>query len=131
MLDVQSTEGTVKLETPRHRKLGVGILGAGTVGGGLIRLIQDGLAHRPATVDIRKVGVRNLAKVRSLSLPDHLLTDDLKAIVDDPEIDIIVEVMGGLEPARTLIERALRAGKHVVTANKYVVSEWGEQLHQG
>jgi len=130
MLDVQSTEGTVKLETPCHKKLGVGILGAGTVGGGLIRLIRDGLAYRPAAVEIRKVGVRNLAKTRSLSLPNHLFTNDLKAIVDDPEIDIIVEAMGGLEPARTLMERALRAGKHVVTANKHVVSEWGEQLHQ-
>ena len=130
MLDVQSTEGTVRVEAPCHRKLGVGILGAGTVGGGLIRLIQDGLAHRPAPVEIRKVGVRNLAKARSLSFPDHLLTSDLQAIVDDSNIDIIVEAMGGLEPARTLIERALRAGKHVVTANKHVVSEWGEQLHQ-
>jgi homoserine dehydrogenase len=130
MLDVQSTEGTVKVETPRDRKLGVGILGAGTVGGGLIRLIQDGLAHRPTAVEIRKVGVRSLAKVRTFSLPEHLLTSDLKAIIDDPEIDIIVEAMGGLEPARTLIERALRAGKPVVTANKHVVSEWGEQLHQ-
>jgi homoserine dehydrogenase len=129
MLDVQSTEGTVKLETPRQRKLGVGILGAGTVGRGLIRLIQDGLAHRPANVEIRKVGVRNLGRTRSLSLSNHLLTSDLKAIVDDAEIDIIVEVMGGLEPARTLLERALHAGKHVVTANKHVVSEWGEQLH--
>ena len=130
MLDVQSTEGTVKLQAPRHKKFGVGILGAGTVGGGLIRLMQDGLAYRPATVEIRKVGVRNLAKTRSLTLPNHLLTSDLKAIVDDAEIDIIVEAMGGLEPARTLMERALRAGKHVVTANKHVVSEWGEQLHQ-
>jgi len=130
MLDVQSTEGNVKVEAPRHRKLGVGILGAGTVGGGLIRLIQNGLAHHPAAVEIRRVGVRNLSKTRSLSVSDHLLTSDLKAIVDDPNIDIIVEAMGGLEPARTLIERALHAGKHVVTANKHVVSEWGEHLHQ-
>jgi homoserine dehydrogenase len=70
------------------------------------------------------------AKTRSLNLPDHLLTSDLQAIIDAPEIDIIVEAMGGLEPARTLMERALRAGKHVVTANKHVVSEWGEHLHQ-
>jgi len=130
MLDVESTEGTVKLQTPRQRKLGVGILGAGTVGGGLIRLLQDSLAYPRATVEIRKIGVRNLAKTRSLTFPSYLLTSDLKAIVDDPEIDIIVEAMGGLEPARTLIERALRSGKHVVTANKHVVSEWGEQLHQ-
>jgi len=71
-----------------------------------------------------------LAKTRSSSFPHHLLTSDLDAIVDDREIDIIVEAMGGLEPARTLMERALRSGKHVVTANKHVVSEWGEQLHR-
>ncbi|MBM3804039.1 MAG: hypothetical protein FJW26_17205 [Acidimicrobiia bacterium] len=71
-----------------------------------------------------------MAKTRSSSFPHHLLTSDLDAIVDDREIDIIVEAMGGLEPARTLMERALRSGKHVVTANKHVVSEWGEQLHR-
>jgi homoserine dehydrogenase len=129
MLDVQPTGGVVKSETPQPAKLGVGILGAGTVGGGLIRLIQDGLAHRSAAVEIRRVGVRTLARIRSLSLPSHLLTDDLNSIIDDPDIGIIVEAMGGLEPARTLMERALNAGKHVVTANKHVVSEWGEQLH--
>src|SRR5262245_49122125 len=128
MLDVQPTEGVVKLETPRQTKVGVGILGAGTVGGGLIRLIQEGLDHRPANVEIRKIGVRNLNKPRNSPVPHQLLTNDLKGIVDDPAIEIIVEAMGGLEPARTLIERALRAGKHVVTANKAVVSEWGEQL---
>src|SRR5262245_66597816 len=90
MLDVQSTEDAVKLEAPRQRKLGVGILGAGTVGGGLIRLVQEGLTYRPANVEIRKVGVRNVDKTRSLTLSPSLLTSDLKAIIDDAEIEVIV-----------------------------------------
>lgn len=128
MQDVQSQEGRV--EVGGHKKLNIGILGAGTVGGGLIRLIQEGLAHSPVPFEIKRVGVRNPAKPRGFNLPENVLSSDLKRIVDDPEIDIVVEALGGLEPARTCIERALRAGKHVVTANKYVVSEWGEQLRQ-
>src|SRR5262245_60891740 len=110
MLDVQSTEDAVKLEAPRQRKLGVGILGAGTVGGGLIRLIQEGLAYRPANVEVRKVGVRNIDKTRSLTLPPSLLTSDLKAIVDNADIEVIVEAMGGLETARTLVAQAMGGG---------------------
>ncbi len=128
MLDVESPDGRV--DVGGRRKFRVGILGAGTVGGGLIRLIQEGLAHSRVPFEITRVGVRDPAKPRSFILPEHVLSSDLKRIVDDPEIDIVVEALGGLEPARGCLERALRAGKHVVTANKYVVSEWGEQLQQ-
>jgi homoserine dehydrogenase len=130
MLVVQSKEGGVRRVAPYRKKLSVGILGAGTVGGGLIRLIQENLSHDSLPLEIRRVGVRNPQKTRNFSLSEDLLSSDLKSIVEDPEIDVVVEVLGGLEPARSYIEGALRSGKHVVTANKYVVSEWGEQLHQ-
>ena len=117
-------------DRPAKRRYGVGLLGAGTVGGGIIRLIHEKLSHHQLPLDIRRVGVRNLSKIRSINLPSSLLSDDLEGIIEDQSIDILVEAMGGLEPARTFIERALRAGKHVVTANKYVVSEAGDYLER-
>jgi homoserine dehydrogenase len=130
MLEVQPKEGRSKGTAPSRQKLTVGILGAGTVGGGLIRLIQDNLSHFALPIEVKRVGVRSIDKARNFSLPENVLTNDLKSIVEDPSIDIIVEVMGGLEPARTYLEAALRLGKHVVTANKFVVSEWGDHLGQ-
>ncbi len=112
------------------KRYGVGLLGAGTVGGGLIRLIHEKLTHQQLPLDIRRVGVRNLSKSRNFTLPASFLSDDLASIVEDKSIDILVEAMGGLEPARTYIEKALLAGKHVVTANKYVVSEYGDALQR-
>ena len=115
---------------PSKKRYGVGLLGAGTVGGGLIRLLHEKLSHHQLPVEIKKVGVRNLSKTRSFNLPGALLSDNLEGIVEDKTIDILVEAMGGLEPARTYIEKALLAGKHVVTANKQVVSEYGDYLSQ-
>src|SRR5262245_42585628 len=117
-------------DSPLKKRYGVGLLGAGTVGGGLIRLIHEELSHYQLPLDIQRVGVRNLSKSRSFNLPASLLSDDLESIIEDTSVDILVEAMGGLEPARTYIERALQAGKHVVTANKYVVSECGAYLEQ-
>lgn len=112
------------------KNLTIGILGAGTAGGGLIRLIQDRLKQEHLPFEIKRVGVRDLAKPRSFAVEEGVLTSDLESIAEDPEIDILVEAIGGLEPARTYIEKGFRCGKHVVTSNKYVVSEWGEHLHQ-
>lgn len=80
------------------------------------------------TLEIEKVGVRSL-KPRSIDLPETLYTTDLDSIVSDPSIDIIVEVIGGLEPARSLILKAIENGKHVVSANKAVVSRYGEEIY--
>jgi homoserine dehydrogenase len=113
-----------------NKRYGVGLLGAGTVGGGVIRLINEELSHQRLPLDIRRVGVRNLSKNRNFNLPASCLSENLEGIVEDKSIDILVEAMGGLEPARTYIEKALKAGKHVVTANKYVVSECGDYLQE-
>src|SRR5262245_28190082 len=130
MLDLQSKEGRVKGPAQPKKKISVGILGAGTVGGGLIRLIQENFPQCALPIEIKRVGVRDPQKLRHFSLPNNVLSSDLKSIVQDPEIDVLVEAIGGLEPARSYLEAGLRAGKHVITANKYVVSEWGDQLHQ-
>ena len=98
----------------------LGILGLGTVGTGTVQLLQDKVGRHPLLqeIEIYRVGVRSLDKPRAVELSTEVLTTDLESIVNDPAVDIVVEVMGGLEPARSLILKALSNGKHVVTANK-------------
>jgi len=110
----------------------VGLLGCGNVGTALVRLADehaDVIAARAGTrVEITRVAVRDLGRVRDAKLPAAAFTTDASAIVADPDIDVIVEVMGGVEPARGLIEAALRAGKPVVTANKELIARDGPEL---
>jgi homoserine dehydrogenase len=108
----------------------VGLLGLGTVGTGVAQILQDPGARHPlfAAVKLHRVGVRSLAKERPVVLDPALLTADLAALVDDPAIDIVVEVMGGLEPARTLILGAIARGKPVVTANKALLARHGVEI---
>lgn len=109
----------------------VGLLGLGTVGTGTAEIILSPAGRHPLLkeIEIKKVGVRSLVKPRALELPDTMLTNDLEAIVKDPDIDIIVELIGGLEPARTLILQAIAQGKHVVTANKAVIARYGDEIY--
>jgi homoserine dehydrogenase len=115
-----------------HSPLRVAVLGAGTVGGAVL----EGLTHhteRLATADGRPitltaVAVRDLDKARGNGFPADLLTDAPAHLIADPETDVIVELMGGIEPARTLIAAALGAGKPVVTANKSVIAHHGPEL---
>lgn len=95
----------------------LGILGGGTVGTAVVRLIQDNLYDRFQVV---KVGVRDVARPRDIH--ESLLTADLPSIVDNPSVDAIVEVMGGMDPAWSLIQLASELGKPVVTANKELVA---------
>ncbi len=103
--------------------LRVGLLGAGTVGLGVYRT----LAAHPETFDIRRVAVRQLE--REDGIPPALLTHDPWAVVSS-DCDVIIELIGGLSPAKELIEAALKSGKHVITANKLVVSRHGKQLRR-
>ena len=111
--------------------LKVGLLGLGTVGSGVAKILLDTQGRHPLLnrVEIEKVGVRSL-KPRDVSLPDSIYTTDLESIVTNPNIDIIVEVIGGLEPARTLILQSIQNGKHIVTANKAVISRYGEEIYE-
>ncbi len=112
--------------------LRVGILGAGTVGREVARAFlerpDDLVADGGRPVELVGVAVRDLARARSGGLPDSLLTDAPAHLVADPNVDVVVELMGGEEPARTLILAALGAGKAVVTANKHVVAHHGPAL---
>jgi homoserine dehydrogenase len=108
----------------------LGILGLGTVGTGTVQLLQDKVGRHSLLeeIEIYRVGVRSLTKPRGVELSSEVITTDLEAIVNDPAVDIVVELMGGLEPARTLILTAIKNGKHVVTANKAVISRFGAEI---
>jgi homoserine dehydrogenase len=110
----------------------IGLLGLGTVGAGTaeILLSTDGRHPLLQELEIYRVGVRDISRTRSLQLPENVLTTDLEAIVTDPEVDIVVELIGGLEPARSLILQAIANGKHVVTANKAVISRYGQEIFE-
>ncbi|MDZ7966894.1 MAG: homoserine dehydrogenase [Nostoc sp. DedSLP03] len=108
----------------------LGILGLGTVGTGTVQLLQDSTGRHPLLqeIEIYRVGVRSLDKPRAVELSTEVVTTDLESIVNDPAVDIVVEVMGGLEPARSLILKALSNGKHVVTANKAAIARFGAEI---
>lgn len=108
----------------------VGLLGMGTVGTGTVKILLDPVRRHPLLkeIELKQVGVRSLDKPRKVVLPEGCLTTDLDAIVSNPDIDVVVELLGGLEPARTLILKAIAQGKHVITANKAVVSRYGDEI---
>lgn len=110
----------------------VGVLGCGTVGASLLALLHRQNATIAArtglSLEVAGVAVRDLARPRPVGLDDVVVTDDAAAVVADPTIDVIVEVMGGLSPARELVLAALGSGKPVVTANKALLAAHGAEL---
>jgi homoserine dehydrogenase len=110
--------------------LTVGLLGCGTVGSGVVRLLREHADQITGRIGVRlqlgPVAVRDAEKPRDVPLAN--ITTDPMAVVDDPDVDIVVEVMGGIEPARSLIASALAQGKSVVTANKELVATRGAEL---
>jgi homoserine dehydrogenase len=108
----------------------VGLLGLGTVGTGTAQILLDPAQRHPLVqeLELYRVGVNSLDKVRGVEVPRDRLTTDLEAIVTDPAVDIVVEVIGGLEPARSLILKAIQHGKHVVTANKAAIARFGDEI---
>ena len=110
--------------------IGIGLLGLGTVGAGVAEILQTPQGRHPLVGDLalRRVAVRDLSRARPVELPAGIVCTDPLAVVNDPAVDIVVEVMGGLEPARSLILAAIAAGKPVVTANKAVIARYGEEI---
>lgn len=108
------------------------MLGAGVVGGSLIRrLVEEHAAIETKTgldLVLRRVAVRDAAKARWAAIDSELITTNPSQVIDDPSVDLVVEVMGGLDPAGEMVLRALRAGKPVVTANKALLAERGPEL---
>ena len=114
------------------KKIGIGLIGMGVVGSGVATVLSnksEALDAGPGTcLEIRKALVRDLSKPRVGPISQHLFTTDANDLLQDPAIDIIVEVMGGEEPAREYIYEALSRGKHEVTANKEVMGKHGPDL---
>ncbi|MGH9149566.1 MAG: homoserine dehydrogenase, partial [Acidimicrobiales bacterium] len=114
------------------RPVTVGILGCGHVGSALVQLLTeqgDAITERAGLrIELAKVAVRDLAKARSVDVAPGVLTGDALAVVRDPGIEVVVEVIGGVDPAGKLILDALSAGKPVVTANKELVATHGAEL---
>ncbi|MEK7872954.1 MAG: homoserine dehydrogenase, partial [Chloroflexota bacterium] len=116
----------------KNDELGVGLLGLGVVGGGVAEVLSqkaDLFARQAGCVPLlRRILVRDPAKRRSAEVPASLLTTDPRAILDDPDVRLVIEVMGGENPAVDYIREALQKGKAVVTANKEVMAKHGPEL---
>ncbi|KFZ42752.1 homoserine dehydrogenase [Anoxybacillus flavithermus] len=114
------------------KSVSVGLLGLGTVGSGVVKIIknhQDKLIHQiGCPVEIKKIAVRDRSKKRDVVLPEAVLTTHVEEVINDPDIDVVIEVMGGVEETRQYILQALKNGKHVVTANKDLMALYGTEL---
>ncbi len=114
------------------REIGVGLIGLGVVGGGVARALIERQEYFErqvgARLTVRRAAVRDVRKPRSVELPPGIITDDVSAVLNDPEIGIVVEVVGGEEPAGSYVRGAIAAGKHVVTANKELMAKSGPEL---
>ena len=110
----------------------IGLLGCGNVGAALVQLVErqaDVIEARTGVrLQISRVAVRNISRDREVELPEGVLTRDAHSVVNDPTVDVIVEVMGGIEPARELIAAAIALGKPVITANKELLANVGHEL---
>jgi len=104
-------------------KLRIGIIGLGTVGSGVYKTLQDF-----NDIEIVKIAVKNINKPRSVDVPANMLTDNPYDLVNDTSIDVLVELIGGVEPAWEYISNAIKNGKHIVTANKELLAKKGEEL---
>ena len=112
----------------------VGLLGFGNVGTGFAAILEENRKIIENTlgcsVIVKKILVRDPGKYRDTVIPEELFTADADEILTDPEIHIIVELIGGIQPACDYIKKALENGKHVVTANKAVIALYGKELFE-
>jgi len=115
-----------------RRSIGIGLLGLGVVGAGVARILQEKAAVYARQIgyplEIRRVLVRDPRKPRDVAVDPALLTTDPREVIDDPGVEMVIEVMGGEQPAYSYLREALQAGKFVVTANKEVMAKHGAEL---
>ncbi|MCX4265533.1 MAG: homoserine dehydrogenase, partial [Firmicutes bacterium] len=119
------------------RRVNVGLIGLGTVGGGTLQLLAQNsrlIADRASEIVVKRVCNLDIpyteAKIAELGLTETTATSDYHDLVNDPEIDIVIELIGGIHPALEMVKAALSAGKSVVTANKDLVASHGAELFQ-
>ncbi|HOQ30049.1 MAG TPA: homoserine dehydrogenase, partial [Armatimonadota bacterium] len=115
-----------------NRPIQIGILGLGNVGSGVVRVLEsnaEAIAHKAGgPIQVKRILVRDVAKARLVEIPPSLLTTDAQEILADPEIDIVCELIGGVEPAHRYVVEALERGKQVVTANKELMARHGHAI---
>lgn len=115
-----------------QKKLTLGIFGLGTVGTGVLQILQKQKEHFKKKYgiefDIKKIVVKNFSKRRDVKLPKGVLSTNPDAILNDENIDVVFELVGGLEPARSIVMKALENGKHVITANKAILAKSGKEI---
>jgi homoserine dehydrogenase len=114
------------------RKINLGLIGFGTVGSGLVKILREKktfLAEKIGTqINIKKICDKDMLSKRTVKIDRHLFTKDAYEIINDPHIDIVVELIGGLHPAKEYIVEALNKGKNIVTANKALLAQDGQEL---
>ena len=114
------------------RKIKVGIIGFGTIGSGVVKILassRDLIRQRlGAEVEVIKIADLDITSDRGVEVNSSLLTTDAKEMIDNPDVDIVVELMGGYEPARSFMLQAIAGGKHVVTANKALIAKHGDEI---
>jgi len=114
------------------KKINVGLVGFGNIGSGIVKILRDRKAllseKTGLEINIKKVCDLDLSRRRNVSLAKDMLTRDVKDIINDPQIDILVELIGGVHPAKEFILQALKSGKNVVTANKALLAQAGQEL---
>ena len=114
------------------RKIKVGIIGFGTIGSGVVKILassRDLIRQRlGAEVEVIKIADLDITSDRGVEVNSSLLTTDAKEMIDNPDVDVVVELMGGYEPARSFMLQAIAGGKHVVTANKALIAKHGDEI---
>jgi homoserine dehydrogenase len=114
------------------KEIKIGLIGFGTVGTGVVRILQENAPlieqRLGGRIRLHRIADIDLARDRGIQVPHEILTIDAEAVLSDPEISICVELVGGIEPARTFILKAMEAGKHVVTANKALLALHGAEI---
>lgn len=114
------------------KPLNVGLIGFGNIGTGVVDLLNENRAlietRVPRSIQITRIADLDITTQRPCQYDQKILTNDVNDLFDDPQIDVIIELIGGYEPARTFVERALSKGKHVVTANKAMLAKFGADL---
>lgn len=112
------------IDTMENKKIKIGLIGLGTVGSGVFKTLQNF-----KNVEVVKIAVHNKNKKRNIEgLDESIITDDAYEVVNNPEIQIVAELVGGINPAFDLIKTAIKNGKHIVTANKELLAKHGEEL---
>lgn len=114
------------------KNISIGLIGWGNIGSGVVKLLKQNeeliTKRLGAKIVLKKIADINITSPRAVNIPKNLLTTDAREILNDPEISIVIELMGGYEPARTFVLRAIKNGKHVVTANKAMLATYGNEI---